>query len=166
MVLSPAVLLLFAVPLVATAAELPRRKSGLWEIATAAPGSTAGVSAQLCVDRNTDDFTRQLAGAGIPCSKNDIRRESDHRYVIDSVCQIGESTVTSRSVVTGSFDSGYQVNIHAKYSPPLMNMSEGQSTITSKWIGPCRAGQRAGDLILPNGMTLNMFDAPKRLPSK
>jgi hypothetical protein len=31
-------------------------------------------------------------------------------------------------------------------------------TIAAKWLGPCGKGQRAGDMILPNGMTMNILD--------
>ena len=151
--------------LAANAADLPRRKSGLWEIATANQQGQP-FAAQMCVDQKTDDLTRQLAGVGVTCSKQNVRRESATRYVIDSVCQFGESTATSRAVFTGSFESKYDVDITAKYVPPMMGMSEGRSTINARWISACKPGQRPGDIILPNGMTMNVLQpqgqAPKR----
>ena len=151
--------------LAANAADLPRRKSGLWEIATANQQGQP-FAAQMCVDQRTDDLTRQLAGVGVTCSKQNVRRESATRYVIDSVCQFGESTATSRAVFTGSFESKYDVDITAKYVPPMMGISEGRSTINARWISACKPGQRPGDIILPNGMTMNVLQpqgqAPKR----
>jgi hypothetical protein len=151
--------------LAADAADLPRRKSGLWEIATANQQGQP-FAAQMCVDQKTDDLTRQLAGVGVTCSKQNVRRESATRYVIDSVCQFGESTATSRAVFTGSFESKYDVDITAKYVPPMMGISEGRSTINARWISACKPGQRPGDIILPNGMTMNVLQpqgqAPKR----
>jgi hypothetical protein len=151
--------------LAANAADLPRRKSGLWEIATANQQGQP-FAAQMCVDQKTDDLTRQLAGVGVTCSKQNVRRESATRYVIDSVCQFGESTATSRAVFTGSFESKYDVDITAKYVPPMMGISEGRSTINARWISACKPGQRPGDIILPNGMTMNVLQpqgqAPKR----
>ena len=151
--------------LAANAADLPRRKSGLWEIATANQQGQP-FAAQMCVDQKTDDLTRQLAGVGVTCSKQNVRRESATRYVIDSVCQFGDSTATSRAVFTGSFESKYDVDITAKYVPPMMGISEGRSTINARWISACKPGQRPGDIILPNGMTMNVLQpqgqAPKR----
>ncbi|MCC7060987.1 MAG: hypothetical protein IT508_12225 [Burkholderiaceae bacterium] len=152
------------VPVAAGAAELPRRKSGLWEISTVAQQGKP-VAAQMCVDRKTDDLTRQLAGAGVTCSKQSVKRESATRYVIDSVCRFGDSTATSRAVFTGSFDERYDVDINAKYVPPMMGIGEGRSRISARWLGPCKAGQRAGDIILPNGITMNVLDPPKPPPS-
>lgn len=158
-------LLLIAAPLAANAAELPKRKSGLWEISTAQTGGPAGPLAQLCIDEKTDDLTRQLAAGAVPCSKQDIRREGD-RYVAESVCRIGDTTATTRTVFSGKFDSAYQADIDAKYSPPLMGMSEGRSTVSARWLGPCRAGQRPGDITMPNGTVINLYDAPSGAPKK
>jgi hypothetical protein len=147
--------LVIALP--ATAADLPRRKSGLWEISTAGKDGQP-MAAQMCIDQKTDDLSRQLAGAGISCSKQDVKRESATRYVIDSVCQFGESTATTRAVFSGSFDSQYEVDIKARYAPPLMGMSEGQSTIRARWLSACKPGQRPGDLVMPNGTTINVLE--------
>jgi hypothetical protein len=152
-----------ALPALAAAVDLPRRKSGLWEISTAAREGQV-VAAQMCVDQKSDDLSRQLAGAGVTCSKQDVRREGS-RYVVDSVCKFGESTATSRAVFTGSFDSRYDVDISAKYAPPMMGISEGRSTIRARWLGPCRAGQRPGDIVMPNGTTINIQGGSKPPPA-
>jgi len=158
-------LLLVAAPVAADAADLPKRKSGLWEISTSQPGGPPGPIAQMCIDEKTDDLTRQLAAGSVTCSKQDIRREGD-RYVAESVCRIGDSTATTRAVFSGKFDSAYQADIEAKYSPPLMGMSEGRSTVGARWLGPCRAGQRPGDITMPNGTVINLYDAPSGAPKK
>jgi hypothetical protein len=31
-------------------------------------------------------------------------------------------------------------------------------TIQAKWLGPCAAGQRPGDVTMANGMTMNVLD--------
>jgi hypothetical protein len=33
-----------------------------------------------------------------------------------------------------------------------------QIVITATWLGPCKAGQRGGDMIMSNGMKINMMD--------
>ena len=152
------------VPAVAAAVDLPRRKSGLWEISTAAREGQI-VAASMCVDQKTDDLSRQLAGVGVQCSRQDVRREGS-RYVFDSVCRFGESTATSRAVFSGSFETQYEVDITAKYAPPLMGMSEGRSTIKARWLGPCKPGQKPGDLVMPNGTTINILGAQKPAPAK
>ena len=152
-------------PLASLAADLPKRKSGLWEITTSEPGGPPGPVAQMCIDQNLDDMTRQLAAGALTCSKQDLRRDGD-RYISDSVCKIGESTATTHAVISGNFESTYQADIQARYSPPWMGMSEGRSIMNAKWLGPCRAGQRAGDIVMPGGSTINIYDAPRSAPKK
>ena len=152
-----------AVPVIALADDLPKRKTGLWEITTSEPGGPPGPVAQMCIDQKLDDMARQLAAGALTCSKQELRREGD-RFISDSVCKIGESTATTHAVISGNFESTYQADIQAKYSPPLMGMSEGRSVMHAKWLGPCRAGQRPGDIVMPGGTTINLYDAPRNAP--
>jgi hypothetical protein len=145
--------------------DLPKRKTGLWEVTTGQPGQPAPVAAQLCIDEKTDDLARQLGQGAMECSKQDIRREGNG-YVIDSICKLGDSTATTRARISGRFDTAYQVDIDSKYEPPLLGMREGKATVKAKWTGPCRPGQRAGDMTLPGGMTVNIFDAQKSAPKR
>jgi hypothetical protein len=147
------------------AADLPKRKSGLWEVATSQPGAPAMPGAQLCIDEKTDDMAKQLAQGAMSCSRQDVRRESSG-YVVESVCRIGESTATTLARITGDFQSAYQVDVHSRYDPPLMGMADGKATVKARWLGPCRPGQRAGDMTLPGGPTINIFDAPKGAPKR
>ena len=34
--------------------------------------------------------------------------------------------------------------------------TEAPMTLEAKWIGPCREGQRPGDIIMPGGIKLNI----------
>jgi hypothetical protein len=154
-----------AMALPALAADLPKRKSGLWEITTSEPGGPPGPVATMCIDQRLDDMARQLMAGSVTCTKQDLRREGD-RYISDSVCRIGDSTATTRAVISGNFETAYRADIQAKYSPPLMGMSEGRSTMSARWLGPCRAGQRAGDIVMPGGSTINLYDAPGSAPKK
>jgi hypothetical protein len=94
------------------------------------------------------------------CSKTNIRREGD-AIVSDSVCKFGATTATTHSVVTGKFDSAYKVETKSTYDPPMQGMKEGSAVIQARWVGPCKAGQKPGDMILPNGMKFNVHERPK-----
>lgn len=148
-----------AVAFPAAAVDLPQRRSGVWEVVTATPGAPSGPAAQLCIDEKTDDLARQLAQGMVNCSRQDVRRDGDG-YVVDSVCRLGESTATTRARITGRFDAAYRIDVAATYEPPLMGLREGRASVDARWTGPCRAGQRAGDMTLPGGVTINIFDAP------
>ena len=149
----------------ALAIELPKRKSGLWDIMAAQPGAPAAPSGQVCIDEKTDDLARQLGSAAMHCSKQELSRDGD-AYLVDSVCRIGESTATTRARITGTFDAAYQVNVDSKYEPALRGMREGRAIVTARWLGPCKPGQRAGDMTLPGGVTINILDVQKGAPGK
>lgn len=145
--------------------DLPKRKSGLWEIKTASLGTgkatsgAEGASVQMCIDEKTDNAVQQQAigMAKQSCSRQDIRRTGS-QVVVDSVCKFGDTTATTHSVFTGSFESAYKVETHSTYQPPMMGMSEGSAVIEAKFLGPCKPDQRPGDMILGNGMKINMND--------
>ncbi len=46
--------------------------------------------------------------------------------------------------------------------PGVTPNGETHMTIIAKYAGPCAAGQRPGDVIMSNGMTMNVLDLPPR----
>ncbi len=151
-------LLALAAPALAVAAQdLPKRKPGLWEYRMQSSMAPAPMVSQQCIDARTDDLMQQPAQQGPKpaCSKTAVRREGA-RTLVDSVCSFEGTTVTTRAVFTGSFDTGYRADIHSSYSPPLMGMKESRQTMDAKWLGPCKPGQRPGDVMMQGMGTLNM----------
>jgi Protein of unknown function (DUF3617) len=162
LILSTALILM---PSLAAAAssEAPKRKSGLWEITVSSPQMPGGHTLRQCVDQNTDDMMRKAQGERMSCSKNDIHREGD-KIVSDAVCQVEGTSVTTHTVFSGRFDSNYKADIKSTYNPPAHGMRETTSQIEGKWLGPCLAGQKPGDVIMPGmppGMPGNMQDMQK-----
>lgn len=153
----------------AHAVDLPTRKAGLWEMTmdfhnTRLPHQTM----KQCTDAASDRLMNMnFAGSNEQaCSKKDIVKSGDG-FVIDSECTFGAMTTTSHAVVTGSFDSAYAVDVNStrKGGPPGMPANGGSHmTITAKWIGPCAAGQRPGDVTMANGQTMNVIDLQKGRP--
>ena len=150
----------------ASAQEMPRRKSGLWEITmenSAAPkGHPARVMTQ-CVDAAKDDIARQMGQQmekDNKCSKSGIT-QLPGRISFESSCDFGGTKMTAQTTITGDFNSSYKMEIKSKYSPPMMGMSEGTTTMDAKFVGACKPGMRAGDVSMPGmpgGMTMNIYD--------
>ena len=85
--------------------------------------------------------------------------------IVDAVCKVGDATTTTHSVITGSFDSAYTVNVTSKREggKPIPGMPPGgamQMTIGAKWLGACAADQKPGDMIMGNGTKVNVFEMP------
>lgn len=157
---------LLAMP--ALAAEMPSRKAGLWEIKT---GAGNGVAIRQCIDAATDQMMQSRAGtgpsagtgpgAGTPpqCSKRDVQKTGD-TVTIDSTCTVAGRTVNTHAVVTGSFDSAYTMTVTSQGDG--IPAGAGTMTMSAKWLGPCAADQRPGDMIMSNGMKINILDLQKR----
>jgi hypothetical protein len=106
------------------------------------------------------------------CSKQDVVK-SGNTITVDSVCKFSDATTTSHAVVTGSFDSAYTVDVTStrEGGRPMPGATPGAPThmkIAAKWLGACAADQKPGDIVMANGMKMNILDMPKlgSLPKK
>ena len=68
----------------------------------------------------------------------------------------------------GDFNSAYTVEVtsHARWRAADPGVAPGGEThmkIAAQWIGACAAGQRPGDVVMSNGMTMNVLDLQKRM---
>lgn len=148
----------------ALAADAPKRKSGLWEISTHMEGMPSMGPIQQCIDQNTDNLMQQRAQKKKPdCSVMDTKQQGK-KFTLHSVCKIENTTATTDAVFVGAFDSAYKGDIHTRYSPAMHGLAESKMRMEAKWLGPCKAGQKPGDVIMPNmkGMNINeMMNDPK-----
>jgi hypothetical protein len=101
------------------------------------------------------------AGIGLPgnCPKPDVQ-QSGGTITIDSVCRssAGKAT-TSHIVITGSLESKYTMTISSQVpgktvKPPMKLYGE--------WLGPCRADQKPGEVIMPDGTKINLLQSADR----
>ena len=128
----------------------PKRKPGLWEIKAVSGAGPQPMVMQQCTD---DAFEAQMLKEGMEqaktmCSKNDMRREGD-KILSDSVCKVGTSTVTSKSVTTGDFTRAYRVEVKSTISPPMAGQQGSATVMEARWLGPCLPGQKPGAMIMP-----------------
>jgi len=93
-----------------------------------------------------------------------MHKEGD-KIVAESVCKLENSTAKTRAIFTGNFDSAYKADIKSTYEPPVGGMKEASSVIEAKWLGPCKSGQKPGDIVMPGMPNLNM-DAMRKGGSK
>jgi Protein of unknown function (DUF3617) len=146
----------------AASSDAPQRKSGLWEMKMSGGHMPGGMTMQQCVDQKSDDISK-MQQAKSNCTKNVVRREGD-KIVAESVCKMEGTTATTRTVFTGNFDSAFKADIRSTYDPPMHGMRESSSMMEAKWLGPCLAGQKAGDMVMPGmpGGMPNMEELMKR----
>ena len=148
------------VPLSVSAGDFPSRKTGLCEIQTVIRDQGFGQTMKQCVDVASDakmmQMGKNMSGAmGANCVKNEFRKQGSN-FVSETDCAMGEMRMISKTVFSGNFSSEYAGDTTVRYEPALMGMSEQRMKITARWLGPCEAGQKPGDIIMPNGMKMNM----------
>ena len=159
--LSAAVLL---APVSASAVELPVRKAGLWEMKVQNAGAPKPeMTMQQCTDETTD---KEMSTSFSPmakdiCSKQDIQKTATG-YVSDSVCGIAGMTIKSHAEINGDFNSAYTVKStsHSEGGPGG-GARDSTTTIEAKWLGACKPDQKAGDILMPGGMKINIKDMEK-----
>jgi hypothetical protein len=165
-------LLAAAFPLAATvpaqAQDYPKLKAGQWETTTTSSKNPGAPQSRMTMC--TDDAVQKKMmdmGKGMSkemCSKSDMRREGS-KFIGDSVCKIGDVTMTSHSVMTIQGDTAYKTVVNATYDPPFMGMKETTTTIEGRNTGPCRDGLTPGDVVTANGQKFNMNAMPSRPPA-
>jgi hypothetical protein len=153
------------VALPAFAQDFPRLKPGLWEMERSSDRERAGPApAQpsrmtMCLDETVQrDLFDMGAGAmkGM-CSKHDFTISGSHGSG-DFVCDIGGSTMHSKSTMVLQGNVGYRTEIDTTYDPPFMGQARTKTIVTARHLGACKPGQRAGDMTMPNGQSMNMRD--------
>lgn len=147
----------------ASAADAPKRKSGLWEIKMQMAGMPAGQTMQMCVDQASDNMMQERAGKQKPdCPVMDVNRSAG-KVTVHSVCKMDGTTVTSDAVMTGDFESNYRSDMTMNYNPPQHGMSTAKMSQEARWLGPCKAGQKPGDVIMQGMPAVNMQNMQKMM---
>jgi len=140
------------------AAEPPVLKAGLWEVMrTSAQEQGQRHVTSMCLDDSVQAEMREF-GMGVAksmCSQNE-RNFDGTRMVMSAVCRMGTSTITSRTVMTFKGNTAYHAEGSASFDPPMANVKESTMSIDARWTGPCKPGQRPGDMTLENGQTINI----------
>lgn len=146
----------------AFSSDLPKRKSGLWEIKMTQEGMPGMGPIQQCIDQNTDNLMQQKARDNKQeCSVMDTKT-TGNKVVVHAVCKIEGSTATTDAVFEGAFDSAYKGTMKTRFNPPMHGMSQSTMMLDARWLGACKPGQKPGDVIMPGmGNMSEMMKDPK-----
>jgi Protein of unknown function (DUF3617) len=142
----------------ALAVNLPERKPGLWVVATSSPDSNLpSHEVRMCIDSSTDAMmssagTNAMNGA---CGKNEVKRDGAVVTVV-SICRMGDVQATTRAVIHFSGDTAYHSDINTTFNPPMMGRSTATVSQDGKWTGACPADMQPGDIVMANGMRMNI----------
>ena len=143
----------------ASADDAPARKAGLWKIKTTIEGRGRTVTVQQCIDASTDQMLQSSTGplAAQACPTREVKK-SDTGLTIVSRCNFNGKPASASAVVSGSFDSAYTMTVTAEGS----DLPATRMTMEGKWLGACTADQKPGDVIMSNGVKVNVPELQKR----
>jgi len=146
-------------PLAVHAQNFPKLKAGLWEMTTttARNKDRPPLKSSICLDASLQqEMIRMSTGMmqGM-CSKFDTKYVGN-KFTGEATCNLGTSTMRSRSVMTLTGDTAYRTESHASFDPPMGGMSESDTVIEGRNVGACKPGQQPGDFTAPNGQTMNV----------
>lgn len=145
-------------------AQIPHRKPGLWQQAMNMDGSSVGgPSMKLCVDEASEAKMSLAAQdmAGAHCETPTFTRNLDGSLSFSNSCDMGQDgKVQSAGTVKGDFNSAYTVQIDSERTGSPVEAMNGKHkmVITATRLGDCAPGQKGGDMVMANGMTVNMLD--------
>jgi len=118
----------------------------------------------MCIDQASDNALRQLAEGmrNERCETSKVVRDGD-KLVVDAVCKLGQTKTmaTTHAVISGKFDSAYKIESKSTFDPPIQGKAQGTTLMEAKWTGACKADQRPGDVILPNGAKMSVTSDEK-----
>ena len=144
-------------------AQIPHRKPGLWRQAMNMDGSAVGgPTMKLCVDE-VSETKMSLAAQNMPgahCETPVFTRNLDGSLSFSNSCDMGQNgKVQSAGTVKGDFNSSYTVSIDTERTGSPVEAMNGKHkmVISATRLGDCAPGQKGGDLIMANGMTVNML---------
>ncbi len=90
----------------------------------------------------------------------------DGSWSSDSTCSLGGGIKSkAHAVVTGNFNDSITTTIDSTVSgaPAAALNGKHRLIVTAKWVGACKAGQKGGDMIMANGMKMNLLDMAKAM---
>jgi len=139
---------LFGSLAVAGAQELPPRQPGLWK-QTQYEGKDAQTAEVIyqCVDEASDEKFRAMAKKMASCTEEPVKRKGN-TMVGRNVCQVMGSRVTTEYVISGNMKTEFRIDSRSTHEPPLFGQAQSETVILAEWQGPCKPGQKPGDMII------------------
>ena len=145
------------------AATLPNPKAGLWRETFSRDGQNLGIigDVRACLD---SDARSRLSALGSHadksmCHDQSVTRDPDGGYRFSSTCNAGPGgQIVTQGELNGDLASHYRVHSQTDTTGAAVGGMNGRHfmDIQADYLGPCPAGMKAGDVMIANGMKVNM----------
>jgi len=106
---------------------------------------------------------QSIAGPFNPatCTRRNVQKSAE-TTTLDFACTLAGRPATAHSVISGSFDGAYTLTVTAE--SPEFSGGKMVMVMDGKWLGACPADQKPGDVVLSNGVKVNVPDLHKHAP--
>jgi hypothetical protein len=151
-------------------ADLPVRKAGLWEV-TIQAHSPSGVGGPVqpamkvlqCTDAKAERIVPLfLLPAREGCQRITVTKNTPRGgHDVGAVCQSHGQRMDMQLTLLGDVQARYHGTYRIQH-PASPSNNTGSVPFEGRWLGRCKPGQRAGDMVLPNGITVNTVDDARR----
>ena len=150
-------------PVFAQTQSLPVRKPGLWEVTIRGAGDSMmrQQKVQQCTSEEAESIMLLSVVPGQEHCHDVAVKKSGKGHEIRTTCYVHDNRVEAAVELSGDLQAAYRGVFEVKYSKPV-RFNPGRTEFEGRWLGACKAGQRAGDMLLPNGATVNVVDDRKR----
>ena len=151
---------------VAVADSLPKRKAGLWEVSFKQDFTGTSSVTKQCVDEATDAKMMQMGNEmkgsmKEACSSHQITAIANG-FESKYDCQIQGVKMAFKGTFTGDFSQAYTGRIETGLSGPGGQARTMNTDVSAKWVGPCAADMKPGDIITDTGKRANIDDLTRR----
>jgi hypothetical protein len=132
---------------------LPHQKVGLWVTNMDVMGKP--MTTQSCVTAESEAkmsvFSSQARQKN--CSSSSVTHNMDGSWTSTSTCKFGPSAArTTHAHISGDFGSKLTLVVTTEGS------TKPDTTMTMMWVGACKPGMKGGDVMMSNGMKINVID--------
>lgn len=135
------------------AAQVPMRRDGLWEMTM----QMSAPVAMTMTSKQCTDASQEKAGAmfrnnspnagGVDCKAGVPLPAAGGGWSYSSTCTMHNMTMSTSGTVRGDFRTGYHMDSTTRMSPaPMPQMAQTHMIIDAKWLGPCPADMKPGDM--------------------
>jgi hypothetical protein len=111
----------------------------------------------MCIDKHTQRNVLEQLALAMPrmCARYQYGMRGG-RFVTDSSCTLGASTIEGRTETTFFRDTAYRMEVVGRVGPTGRAAETQKAVIDGRHVGACPAGMKPGDMVLPNGLTINV----------
>ena len=137
--------------------DIPALRPGLWVATPVVASRAQPETTRFCLDKKTQRQVLDQLAFAMPrmCSRNQYSMRGG-RFVTDSACTLGASTIEGKTETTFFRDTAYRTEVVGRVGPTGRVAETQRTVIDARHVGPCPAGMKPGDVVLPNGLTLNL----------